>query len=135
MDDKLFLLLSGIIPRSFISVQNSKLASIYSFEIPDGDDATTYVELYSYYSHSDNKNSYVAYELYIDTEFVAYAIKPAVNIQKQSKRSKRTKNISLADKLETLISLCSLKLIQQEYKCQSRHMLKTFLNLRNQNIQ
>ena len=76
MNDILFYTLYTLIPTSFVSVENSKTMSVYSFTIPDENGEETYINLCSYYSHTDPKNSYVAYELYIDDEMIARAIKP-----------------------------------------------------------
>ena len=134
MNDILFYTLYTLIPNRFVSVENSKTMSVYSFTIPDENGEETYIDLCSYYSHTDPKNSYVAYELYIDYEMVARAIKPVFDRKPANPRQKKISTLTMAEKLETLLALCSKKIIQQEYNSHSQHMLKTFMNEHNQNI-
>lgn len=134
MNDILFYTLYTLIPTSFVSVTNSKTMSVYSVTIPDENGEETYINLCSYYSHTDPKNSYVAYELYIDDEMIARAIKPIFDRKPANPRQKKISTLTMAEKLEILLSLCSKKIIQQEYNSHSQHMLKTFMNEHNQNI-
>lgn len=134
MNDILFYTLYTLIPTSFVSVTNSKTMSVYSFTIPDENDEETYINLCSYYSHTDPKNSYVAYELYIDDEMIARAIKPIFDKKPAKPKRAKISDLVMAEKLEVLLSLCSQKIIQQEYNSHSQHMLKTFMNEHNQNI-
>ena len=134
MNDILFYTLYTLIPNRFVSVENSKTMSVYSFTIPDENGEETYIDLCSYYSHTDPKNSYVAYELYIDDEMIARAIKPIFDRKPANPRQKKISTLTMAEKLEILLSLCSQKIIQQEYNSHSQHMLKTFMNEHNQNI-
>lgn len=133
MNDILFYTLYTLIPTSFVSVTNSKTMSVYSFTIPDENDEETYINLCSYYSHTDPKNSYVAYELYIDDEMIARAIKPIFDKKPAKPKRAKISDLVMAEKLEVLLSLCSQKIIQQEYNSHSQHMLKTFMNEHNQN--
>lgn len=134
MNDILFYTLYTLIPTSFVSVENSKTMSVYSFTIPDENGEETYINLCSYYSHTDPKNSYVAYELYIDDEMIARAIKPIFDKKPAKPKRAKISDLVMAEKLEILLSLCSQKIIQQEYNSHSQHMLKTFMNEHNQNI-
>ena len=134
MNDILFYTLYTLIPTSFVSVTNSKTMSVYSFTIPDENGEETYINLCSYYSHTDPKNSYVAYELYIDDEMIARAIKPIFDKKPAKPKRAKISDLVMAEKLEVLLSLCSQKIIQQEYNSHSQHMLKTFMNEHNQNI-
>lgn len=133
MNDILFYTLYTLIPTSFVSVTNSKTMSVYSFTIPDENDEETYINLCSYYSHTDPKNSYVAYELYIDDEMIARAIKPIFDKKPAKPKRAKISDLVMAEKQEVLLSLCSQKIIQQEYNSHSQHMLKTFMNEHNQN--
>ena len=133
MTDTLFYFLFTIIPTRYISVQNSPTESIYSFEYIDENGDLTVFELYSLYSHTDQKNSYVRYELYVDEELVATATR-AVFDKKAAKPTSRTRRVTLAEKLETLITMCSQKVIQQEFESHTRHMLKSFVNTSNQKV-
>ena len=134
MNDILFYTLYTLIPNRFVSVENSKTMSVYSFTIPDENGEETYIDLCSYYSHTDPKNSYVAYELYIDDEMIARAIKPVFDKKPAKPKRAKISDLVMAEKLEVLLSLCSQKIIQQEYNSYSQHMLKTFMNEHNQNI-
>lgn len=134
MNDILFYTLYTLIPKSFVSVENSKTMSVYNFTIPDENGEETYIDLCSYYSHTDPKNSYVAYELYIDDEMIARAIKPVFDKKPAKPKRAKISDLVMAEKLEVLLSLCSQKIIQQEYNSHSQHMLKTFMNEHNQNI-
>ena len=134
MNDILFYTLYTLIPNRFVSVENSKTMSVYSFTIPDENGEETYINLCSYYSHTDPKNSYVAYELYIDDEMIARAIKPIFDKKPAKPKRAKISDLVMAEKLEILLSLCSQKIIQQEYNSHSQHMLKTFMNEHNQNI-
>ena len=134
MNDILFYTLYTLIPTSFVSVTNSKTMSVYSFTIPDENGEETYINLCSYYSHTDPRNSYVAYELYIDDEMIARAIKPIFDKKPAKPKRAKISDLVMAEKLEVLLSLCSQKIIQQEYNSHSQHMLKTFMNEHNQNI-
>lgn len=129
MPEELFKNLCSLIKVSFISVQNNRLASIYSLETFDETGDIIYIDICSYYSHSDPKNSYVKYELYIDNELIADAIRPVFD-----KKSISAKQRTIANKLETLLSMCSMKIVDQERAGQSHHMLKTFINRQNINI-
>lgn len=133
MTDTLFYFLFTIIPTQYISVQNSPTRSIYSFEYIDESGDLTVFELYSLYSHTDHKNSYVRYEFYVDEELVATATR-AVFDKKAAKPTSRTRRVTLAEKLETLITMCSQKVIQQEFESHTRHMLKSFVNTSNQKV-
>ena len=134
MNDILFYTLYTLIPTSFVSVENSKTMSVYSFTIPDENGEETYIDLCSYYSHTDPRNSYVAYELYIDDEMIARAINPIFDKKPAKPKRAKISDLVMAEKLEVLLSLCSQKIIQQEYNSHSQHMLKTFMNEHNQNI-
>lgn len=134
MNDILFYTLYTLIPTSFVSVENSKTMSVYNFTIPDENGEETHIDLCSYYSHTDPKNSYVAYELYIDDEMIARAIKPVFDKKPAKPKRAKISDLVMAEKLEVLLSLCSQKIIQQEYNSHSQHMLKTFMNEHNQNI-
>ncbi len=129
MTEELFKNLCSLIKISFISVQNNRMASIYSLETFDETGDIIFIDICSYYSHSDPKNSYVKYELYIDNELIADAIRPVFD-----KKSISVKQRTIANKLETLLSMCSMKIVDQERAGQSRHMLKTFVNRQNINM-
>lgn len=129
MTESLFFLLCEAIAGSYVSVHNDEFLSAYSFYIPTGIGEETLVNICSSYSHTDSKNSYVSYQLYLDEELVSSAIRPIFN--KKTSKDKKQK-ISEADRLESLLALCSSKVIKQEYESQKLHMLKSFTKPNNQ---
>ena len=127
MTNQLFYLLCNSIPKSYISVNNDTDFSCYSFFIPKGIGEDAYVEIYTMYSHSDATNSYAKYKLYIDSVLIEESIKPILD---EAKTVKNTK--TKADKLETLLKMCSTKIILQEVESHKTHMLKSVVNKTNQ---
>lgn len=128
--NKLFILLRQIIPISFISVSNSDIESVYSFHIENSNGDVTFVELVCSYSHTSTKNIYASYKLYIDDDLVDETTGPVFDSNLVSKRP-ATEHTQSENRLETLMRICSLKVIQQEYESHKRHMLKTFMNEQN----
>lgn len=124
MTNKLFTLLTHVIPISFVSVSNSQNLTSYSFHIPNEPGEDTLVKLTSSYAYTGPKNIYAKYQLYLDEELIATATRPVIN-DKKIPFPKLT-GLTPADQLETLLYMCSLKVIQQEYDSHITHMLKTF---------
>ena len=130
MTDAMFDFLYLQIPKSYISVINNVMGTVYSFDYIDPNGELVHFDLTCAYSHAGTKNVYAMYELTADSELIASAIKPVFD--RGTKPKTMPRHLTLADKLESLLLLCSMKIIEQEYTCHSRHMLKTFINDFNQ---
>lgn len=125
MTDALFFLLCNTIPKTFVSVNNDETFSKYYFYMPSGIAEDAFVEIICSYSYTDPKNSYAKYQLYIDGSLISNAIQPVFT---KKRKYKISANMSEAERLETLLKVCSNKVILQEFGSHKTHMLKTFLN-------
>lgn len=126
MTDKLYKILCRIIPICYVSVSNTELATVYSFEYTDPNGEIISVDLFSQFSHNAPNGLYAKYGMFIDSMPACFTF------NKISGTNKKSKNINtLAGKMENLLKMCSEKVIAQEFAGQKMGMVKTLMNEHN----
>lgn len=126
MTDKLYKMLCRIIPICYVSVSNTEIATVYSFEYTDPDGEVMYVDLFSQYSHNSPNGLYAKYGMFIDSVPVCFTLNKISGV-----KSKNTN--TTAEKMEKLLNMCSKKIVAQELAGQKMNMVKTLINEYNIN--
>lgn len=124
MTKELYAFMQYIITNSYISVLNTPEYTEYFIDT-DIEDEPIHAVLHTQYSNLIPGDISVQYLLYINNEHVAYATVPIMKSQGKTNNAMKNKKQS-ADQLETLIKMCSNKIIIQEIDAQKNKMLKSF---------
>ena len=135
MLNELYKLLNFIIPISYISVINTPLNTMYSFSYVDPDGAVTSFVLTSEYSHTDGRDIYAKYTLFVDGIMVCSVLNRFPHTKAKGLQTQPSNNmafdIKTARQMEVLLKMCSKKVVAQEMMGQRMHMLKTLINEQN----
>lgn len=121
MDRQSFLFFYYLIMNSYVSVTNIPQGTTYVATIDNEEsDPNNTLAISVSYSHSDAKNVYIKYSLYLYNDLVCQMSRPLFD-------TKKKQPIDIK-RMEMLLQTCSAKIIAQERQAQKNHMLKTIFN-------